>query len=138
MRKRQGMEVLKTDLLLVLQFYGGFILAYAANILFSLYLNIKVDGEDFNKYRLFDACKKALVFVAATLMLVIAVDVIMLYLTTIVPEVGEQMTSIVTVIAIVATIGRAALKYIIEAYQTFQNVLNGKPSENAQALFDKE
>lgn len=132
------MEIMKTDLLLVLQFYGGFLLAYIANILFSLYLNIKIDGEDFNKYRLLDACKKALVFVAATLMLVIAVDVIVLYLATIVPEIGEQTKNVVTVVAIVATIGRAALKYIVEAYQTFQNVLSGKPTENAQALPNKE
>ena len=131
------MDVLTGDLLLVLQFYGGFSLAFLANIMFSLYQNIKIDGEDFNKYRLFDALKKATIFVIATLMLVVAIDIVMLYLAKVVPEVGKEMQGAVTVFAIVATVGRATLKYLVEAYQTFTNVLNGKPTENAQALSDK-
>lgn len=128
------MDILKTDILLVLLFYSGFLLAYTANILFSLYQNIKVEGEDFNKYRLFDACKKAFLFVIATLMLVIAVDVTMLYLVDIMPNSGEQIKNTITVIMIIATIGRATLKYLAEAYQTFQNVLDGKSMNDSQRL----
>lgn len=124
------MEILKTDILLVLQFYGVFLLAYSANVLFSLYLNINIHGEDFNKYRLLNAFKKAFVFVIATLLLVIAVDLIAVYLINILPDAGNEIKNMINMITIIATIGRASLKYLTEAYQTFQNVLNGITSNH--------
>lgn len=120
------MEMLKADILSVLLAYGVFLLVYIANILFSLYLNIEVLNENFDKYRLGQSVKKATVLVLATLMLVAAIDATMLYFSAYLPKLGEELKTIVTVIAIVATIGKAAIKYLIEAYSTFQKILGGK------------
>lgn len=120
------MEMLKADILSVLLAYGVFLLVYIANILFSLYLNIEVLNENFDKYRLGQSVKKAAVLVLATLMLVAAIDATMLYFSAYLPELGEELKTIVTVVAIVATIGKAAIKYLIEAYSTFQKILSGK------------
>lgn len=128
------MELLKMDLLSVSYAYMVFALAFTANILFSLYYNIKVDGQDFNKYLLWSSIKKAFVFIVATFMLVVAVDAIVLFFALYAPEMSDSVQQAVSVLMVVSTIGRAALKYIIEAYNTFVNVLNGKQTETAEAI----
>lgn len=132
------METLRLDLLNVSYAYIVFLLAYAANILFSIYYNVKINGEDFNKYTLLTSIKKAAVFVVATFALVVAVDAAILYFATYVPELSDMIKDTVTVLMVASTIGRAAIKYIVEAYNTFTNVLNGKPTEVAGALDNKE
>lgn len=132
------MDVLKIDLLNVCYAYGVFLLAYIANILFSIYYNVKINGEDFNKYTLLNSLKKAVVFVLATLALVVAVDAAITYFAAYVPELSDVVRDTVTVLMVTGTIGRAAIKYIAEAYNTFINVLNGKPTEVVGALNNKE
>lgn len=117
------MKIYTADVLNVLYAYGVFVLVYVANILFSLYLNIEVLDESFNKYRIGQSIKKALVLVIATLMLVIAIDTVLLYFNSYVPELSEELQATVTVATIIVTIGRAALKYLIEAYSTFREIL---------------
>lgn len=121
------MEIYTADVLNVLYAYGVFVLVYIANILFSLYLNIEVFHEAFDKYKIGRAIKKALVLVVATLMLVIAIDTVLLYFNSYVPELTEELQATVTVATIIVTIGRAALKYLIEAYSTFRKILEVKP-----------
>lgn len=132
------METLRLDLVNVGYAYLVFLLAYLANILFSLYYNIKINGEDFNKHTLMASLKKAFVFVLATFAMVVAVDAAVIYLAAYAPELSKTAKETVTIIMVVSTIGRAALKYIVEAYNTFANVLNGKPTEVTSALDKKE
>lgn len=120
------MEIYTADVLNVLYAYGVFVLVYIANILFSLYLNIEVLNESFNKYKIGQSIKKAFVLVIATLMLVIAIDAVLLYFNSYVPELSEELKATITVATIVVTIGRAALKYLIEAYSTFRMILEAK------------
>lgn len=117
------MEIFTTDMLSVLYAYGVYLLVYVANILCSLYLNIEVLKAGFDKYKFGQSIKKAIVLVLGTLMLVIAVDAVMAYFAAYIPELAEDVKNAVTIVAIVSTIGRAALKYLIEAYQTFQSIL---------------
>lgn len=119
------METYTADVLNVLYAYGVFVLVYLANILFSLYVNIEMLNQAFDKYKLGQAIKKAVVLVVATLMLVVAIDTIMIYFSNYIPELSEELKNAVTVAAIVATIGRSALKYLVEAYGTFQRILDG-------------
>ena len=123
------MEMYTADVINVLYAYGVFVLVYLANILFSLYVNIEMLNQAFDKYKLGQAVKKAVVLVIATLMLVIAVDTIMIYFSSYIPELSEELKNAVTVVAIVATIGRSALKYLVEAYGTFQRILDGNSSK---------
>lgn len=122
------MKFLATDIISVVCAYGAFLLAYIANILFSLYLNIELLKHDFDKYKLGQSVKKAVVLVLATLMLVLAVDVIVVYFSAYIPELGEELKDVVTVVAIIATIGRSAILYLVEAYNTFKSILEVKPS----------
>ncbi|MCR0568377.1 hypothetical protein MKC54_09210 [[Clostridium] innocuum] len=118
------MELYTADMLNVLYAYGVYLLVFVANVLFSLYLNIEVLHGVFDKSKIGLSIKKALVLVLGTLMLVLAVDAIMAYFSAYVPELADEVRKTVTVVAIVATIGRAAIKYLVEAYQTFQAILS--------------
>ena len=109
------MELYTADMLNVLYAYGVYLLVFVANVLFSLYLNIEVLHGVFDKSRIGLSIKKALVLVLGTLMLVLAVDAIMAYFSAYVPELADEVRKTVTVVAIVATIGRAAIKYLVES-----------------------
>jgi hypothetical protein len=120
------MEILRADVLNVLCAYGVFVLVYIANILFSLYLNIEVLNLEFNKYKLGQSIKKAVVLVLATLMLVVAIDAAAAFFSSYIPELSEELRNTLTVLTIISTIGRAALKYANEAYTTFAEILSVK------------
>lgn len=122
------MKILTGDLLSVIYAYGAFLLAYSANILFSLYLNIELLKQDYSKEKMLKSLKKAIILVLATLMLVIAVDVVAIYFSVFIPTLNDEIREAVTVVAIIATIGQAALLYIIEAYRTFKNILTIRPT----------
>lgn len=132
------METLRLDLIIVGFAYIVFMLGYLANMLFSLYDNMQIKGQSFDKTIMKTSIKKAVTLVLATFALVVAVDVAMIFLSAYVPELAEKAKDTVTVLMVVGTIGRAALKYIVEAYNTFTNVLNGKPTEVVKALDNKE
>lgn len=132
------METLRLDLIIVGFAYIVFMLGYLANMLFSLYDNMQIKGQAFNKEIMKTSIKKAVTLVLATFALVVAVDVAMIFLSAYVPELADKAKDTVTVLMVVSTIGRAALKYIVEAYNTFTNVLNGKPTEVVKALDNKE
>lgn len=129
------MKLVTADIMSVMYAYGAFLLAYIANILFSLYLNIELLNHSFDKYKLGQSVKKAIILVVATLMLVLAVDVIVMYFSAYIPELNEELKNAVTVVAVIVTIGRSAIMYLVEAYVTFKNILEVKPSvkENTEA-----
>lgn len=120
------MEQLTLDLLRVIYAYGVFILAFTANILFSLYFNIAMKHQKFDRQRLWTSLKKACVFIIATEMMVVAIGIAGVYFTLFIPELSEQLQTSLSIMMVIATIGRASLNYLIEAYQTFSNVLNYK------------
>lgn len=122
------MKFIATDIASVMYAYGAFLLAYLANILFSVYLNVELLNHSFDKYKLGQSVKKAVVLIVATLMLVLAIDVIVAYFGAYIPELNEELQNLVTVAAIIVTIGRVALGYLVEAYNTFKNILEAKPS----------
>lgn len=129
---------LKLDLGMILVCYAVLLLAFASNVVLSLYYNISMSKEKFDKKRLLLGIKKAVVLVVGTLLLVIAIDAATLLLADYVPDIGSQTHDIIKVVMIATTIGVVAWRYIKDAYNTFINILNGKPTENADALDNKE
>lgn len=132
------LKLLLTDMQMILVCYAILLLACASNVVLSLYHNINIAGEQFDVKRLWLGLKKAIVLVIGTLLMVIAVDVATTLLTQYVPNINDQVHDLITVAMICATIGVAAWRYIKDAYNTFINILNGKPNEVAEALDHKE
>lgn len=124
------METLYNQLLLdmtsIMICYAVLLLAFASNMVLSLFYNINLSGETFDKNRLWKGVRKALVLVAGTLLMVIAVDAALSMITQYVPDINEQVHDLVTITMIASTIGLAAWRYIKDAYSTFINILNGK------------
>lgn len=132
------LKLLLSDMQLIMICYGVLLMACLSNVVLSLYHNINIAGEQFDVKRLWLGLKKAIVLVIGTLMMVIAVDVATTLLTQYVPSINDQVHDLITVAMICATIGVAAWRYIKDAYNTFINILNGKPTEVAEALDHKE
>lgn len=124
------METLYNQLLLdmtsIMICYAVLLLAFASNMVLSLFYNVNLSGETFDKNRLWKGVRKALVLVAGTLLMVIAVDAALSMITQYVPDINEQVHDLVTITMIASTIGLAAWRYIKDAYSTFINILNGK------------
>lgn len=124
------MDAITSDLLTVLYAYLVFLLSFIANMLFSMYLNIEVIGFKFDKQKILKSIKRALIVLLGTFALVIAVDAAAIYFAKYIPELNDQIKDLATVVMVIATIGRAALKYIKEAYTTFVSILDSKKITN--------
>lgn len=111
-----------SDLIAILICYGVFILAYASNVVFSLYQNMKIFNEPFDKKKLIQGILKCFIFVLGTLLLVLAID-FAVYVFNKYGIISDQIGDMVTIVMMLGTIGTAAAKYIKEAYQTFVSVL---------------
>ena len=103
--------------------FSIFGMAYISNVSFSLYFNIKIAGETFEKQRLINSIYKILAFAGGTLLLVLATSLI-------VPWASENNLPIPaeysTVISTVTTLGvclSGALKYILEAFNKMKSIL---------------
>ena len=110
--------------------FSIFGMAYLSNVSFSLYYNIKIAGETFEKQRLINSLYKILAFAGGTLLLVLATSLI-------IPWASENNLPIPaeysTVISTVATLGvclSGALKYIMEAFNKMKNILVIKNEAN--------
>lgn len=132
------MNVLPKDIMMILGCYGILLLAFFANVVLSLYHNIDIAGESFDIKRLSRGAKKALVLIVGTMLMVIAVDVATTTLSKWVPAINNQVHDLVSVAMIISTIGVATWRYIKDAYSTFINILNGKPTEVAGANKNKD
>ena len=110
-------NIIVTDMIAMLVFYGVFILAYASNIMELL-------NQQFDKKKFFQGILKCLVFVLGSLLLVLAID-FATYVFNKYGIIGEGIDTIVTIVMLLATIGTATIKYIQEAYETFKMILEG-------------
>lgn len=118
-------NIIVTDMIAMMVFYGVFVLAYTSNIVFSIYQNINVLHQQFDIKRLIQGIVKCLIFILGSLLLVLAID-FATYVFNAYGIIGEGIDSIVTVVMLLATIGVATIKYINEAYETFKAILTGE------------
>lgn len=125
------MNVLE-DIRMVVICYAILLLAFIANVVFSLYFNISMCSEVFESRRLWHGVKKAAVVMIGTLFMVTAVDAAGILLTQYAVYINEEVHEFITTAMITATIGVAAWRYIKEAYQTFIRILNGSIPNHEQ------
>ncbi|MCR0568380.1 hypothetical protein MKC54_09195 [[Clostridium] innocuum] len=130
------MKLLYTNILTdskhILMCYAVLLLAFAANVILSMYFNISLSSESFEPRRLWRGIKKAAVLIIGTLLMVIAVDAAAILLT---QNLNEEVHDFITASMIAATIGVAAWRYMKNAYQTFVSILN---KENSKSVNDIE
>ena len=113
-------KVFIADLHQVVVVYGVFLLAYLANMTLSLYQNIVNAKENFSLAKLKKGLIQFVVLVFGTLLLVISVDL----LVNVTGFNQNEFSEVISVTAILLTVGMAIVKYIKEAYITLQDILN--------------
>ena len=118
------------NLLAALVGFSIFGMAYLSNVSFSLYYNIKIAGETFEKQRLINSLYKILAFAGGTMLLVLSTSLI-------IPWANKNNLPIPaeysTVISTVATLGvylSGSLKYILEAFNKMKKILAIKDENN--------
>lgn len=106
-----------------------FVLAYGANICFSLWYNIKILKEAFSWKKLGTSLLKVMAVVIGIVLLCSAITLLPYVLSTVGLEVGESTEKFIDIITIITAIVVTCTKYIKEAYYTFVSILNSKMTE---------
>lgn len=114
--------IIITDLTAFLLFLGVFALSYLSNVVFSIYQNMAVFKEQFDKEKFYRGIMKCLVFVIGSALLILAID-FAVFVFNKYGIVSEQVGDLVTVASMLVTIGIAAVKYLKEAFETYVAIL---------------
>lgn len=100
-----------------------FIVAYAANMALSLYYNIKVLNEAFDKTKLFNSVLKIISFGIGTALLCIGVTTIPAFASHVGFEIPAEYSAVFQDLAILSVFIVSSCKYLLEAYQKFSAIL---------------
>ena len=110
-----------------------FLCAYLANVAFSLWYNIKIRKEDFDREKLIASGLKILVFVVGLTLLWTAIFA---------NEVGwtipDEYTDIFADLVIIGAVLLVSCKYIKEAFTKFVAILNTGSVENVENVPEPE
>ncbi|MDL2276392.1 hypothetical protein LJC02_01940 [Breznakia sp. OttesenSCG-928-G09] len=112
-------EQLMSDLQQVIFAYAIFACAWGSNTVLALYYNVATLNEAFNIKRFFSGFKKALVVVVGTFLLVTAIDLLLIMIDLSNTDAG----TVITVVAVIGTIGIATVNYVAQAYEKLQAIL---------------
>lgn len=106
-------------------------IAYGSNIVLSMYFNTKIGNESFDKRRFYQGVLKLLILIVGTASLVIAID-LAIYVFGID---GTETGDVITIVAIIGTIGVATFKYIKQAYEKLISIINYQGSNKWCKIF---
>lgn len=125
----QIIELLKANLCNVVQAMLIFVCAYLANMCFSLYLNIKILKQPFDKNKILTSLIKAVVFIVGLTLLTSVITVLPIFAEMMGWEIPAEFTEIFSGMVIVFTFLYVSAKYTFEAVQKFMQILNYKKEE---------
>lgn len=114
-----------------------FAAAYIANMAFSLYYNIRIDRQAFDKTKLLSSAFKILVMLFGVTALVFAITAIVPWAEANKLPIPQEYSEVISVIATLAVCGSAACKYIMEAFTKMKKILLTK-NESAVVEEKKE
>ena len=100
-----------------------FVIAYASNILFGLWYNIKVLNQKFDINRLLWSLVKILAFGTATSLLVIGITLVPIFADFVGFAIPEEYSEVFQDLAVIAVFIISSCKYLIEAYGKFKAIL---------------
>lgn len=119
-----------------LQFVGFgmclFIIAYLSNMCFSIYINCKILGEQFDKSKIINSGLKILAFGIGTAFLCVSVTAIPIFANAIGFTIPEMYATVFEDLVIIGVFIVSSCKYALEAFDKMKNILN-----NGESLKDK-
>lgn len=116
-----------------------FLVSYVSNMCFSIYYNIKILGQTFNKQKIYDSGFKIATFGIGTLLMTIATVGIPEFASITGIQLPEEYIEVFSNLAISAVFIICSCKYILEAYGKFKKILEqGKLIEEVENGTPKE
>ena len=110
-----------------------FLVSYVSNMCFSIYYNIKILGQTFNKQKIYDSGFKIATFGIGTLLMTIATVGIPEFASITGIQLPEEYIEVFSNLAISAVFIICSCKYILEAYGKFKKILEqGKLIEEVE------
>ena len=100
-----------------------FLAAYLANVAFSLWYNLKILRETFDKAKLRESCLKVLTFLVGLTLLCFAITALPIFAN----MVGWPIADLFADLVIVGVVLLVSCKYIKEAFTKFAAILNTEP-----------
>lgn len=100
-----------------------FLLAYIANISFSLYYNIKVLGQNFNKEQMWNSFLRIITFAVGTCCLVVVITALPLFANYMGLPLPDDFVNNLTMVAIIGFPLYLASKYAMMAFEKMKKVL---------------
>ena len=101
-----------------------FLSAYLANVVFSLWYNIKIQGDAFDKDKLVQSALKVLTFVVGLTLLCVAITTLPLFADQVGWSIPEEYSDIFADLVIIGAVLVVTCKYIKEAFSKFTAILN--------------
>ena len=101
-----------------------FLCAYLANICFSLYLNIGLYKQEFDKDKIIKSVIKAVVFIIGLALTTTAITVIPVFAELMSWEIPSEFTEMFSGLVIVATLLYVTCRYVVEAFTKFKAILD--------------
>ena len=101
-----------------------FIMAYASNMCFSTYYNVRILGEQFEPSKLKMSGLKILTFGIGTALLTMAITLILPWANQNGLNIPDEYTAVITTVAILGVCLTGSLKYIVEAFSKMGKILN--------------
>lgn len=124
-------EMVLANLTLILQFGGLLVLSWFANFSTSLYYNINVLEQKFDKTKLINGLLKLLALCVGIAAFVIVITVIPIMLNGLQIPITEEFTELFNIIAIIGVfLTKGIYPYCRQAYETFSNIIEGSVSSD--------
>lgn len=101
-----------------------FLCAYLSNMCFSLYLNLGIKKEFFDKEKMINSLIKVGVFVVGLALLVTAITVIPVFAELMSWEIPDEFIEMFSGIVIIAAALYTACRYAVEALTKFKDILD--------------
>lgn len=103
-----------------------FLCAYLSNVAFSLYYNIKILLQPFDKQKMINSGLKVVTFVVGLTLLCVAITTLPIYADQLGWAIPEEYTEIFADLVIVGAVLMVSCKYIAEAFTKFKAILQVK------------
>lgn len=106
-----------------------FLCAYLSNMAFSMYYNIKVLTNPFDKQKILNSVVKIMVFAFGLTLLCLAVTTLPLFANEVGWEIPSEYTDVFSNLVIIGAVLLVACKYVVEAFSGFKDILNANAKE---------
>lgn len=110
-----------------------FLAAYLANVAFSLWYNLKILRETFDKTKLRESCLKVLTFLVGLTLLCGAITALPIFANMVGWLVPEEYADLFADLVIIGVVLLVSCKYIKEAFTKFTAILNARPTAREEA-----